>query len=96
MVVPPRILTDADVAPFISDFTPAQNRALFASNALFAANKAARGALLTLFQRVCCTRAGQRDAYKAFVGFLESPAADIGALVDLLLDILASHPCPKP
>ena len=93
LVVPPRVLRESDVAPWIKDFSKPENRALFASDALFAANTASDGAVLALFKRVCCTAAGRVDAYAALVGFLKAPVADIGALLKVLEDLLKSHPC---
>ena len=39
MIVPPRMLTNQDHPPFISDFTPAQNRALVVADLFNKANQ---------------------------------------------------------
>ena len=61
LVVPPRLLTDNDTAPHIPDFTPAENRALLASQLLYAANKDSHGHVLGLFRRLCCSPRGRYE-----------------------------------
>jgi len=85
MVVPPRMLKDRDHAPFISDFTGAQNRALLASALLFKANS--DGSVLRIFRTLCCTAAGRAAAYDALVGFLQKPIADVWNFFRLLWEL---------
>jgi len=93
LVMPPRILRDDDTVPHIADFSGAQNRALLASSLMYKANQDTSGRALQLFQRLCCTQAGRTAAYSAMVGFMKNPIEDVGTIVEMLWDLVKSHPC---
>ncbi len=94
MVVPPRMLTLADHAPFIADFSAEENRALLLTQVLLKANNFTRGLILREFRRVCCTPEGRKDAYSACIGIIEHPLKDWTAIVDMLRDLVRAHPLP--
>jgi acetyl esterase/lipase len=96
MIVPPRLLREDDKAPFIHDFTPAQNRALLVASVFNAANKATHGELLKLFRdRACCTAKGRSDAYGAMIALLEGKGLlTVADVIKLVWDLVKSHPCP--
>lgn len=50
-IVPPRLLTAADTAPFIPDFTSAQNRALVLGSLFADANAFTKGGMLNMWQK---------------------------------------------
>lgn len=95
LVVPPRMLTDADKPPHIKDFTGAENRAAASIELCYVTNKVSNGAFLKVFQALCCTPAGRADAQKALIGFLADPTHDVAAILKLLGDLAKSHPCPS-
>lgn len=94
LVVPPRMLTDADNPPFVKDFTPAENRAAASIELCYYANNKTNGGLLELFQALCCTPAGRKDAANALIGFMANPMTDVVNIVKLLVDLVKAHPCP--
>ncbi len=94
MIVPPRLLTAEDKAPFIKDFTGAQNRALVVATVIDDANKATGGGLLRLFARACCTADGRQDAYGAMISLLEGKGLlAVEDVIKLVVDLVKSHPC---
>ena len=96
MIVPPRLLLDSDRAPFIKDFSPAQNRALVVSSIFNKANVATHGGLLSMFKRACCTLKGREDAYGAMIALLEGKGLlTIADVIKFVYDLVKSHPCPK-
>lgn len=96
MIVPPRLLREDDKAPFIKDFTSAQNRALLVANIFNKANKATDGGLLKLFRdRACCTAKGRNDAYDAMIALLEGKGLlTVDDVIKVVWDLVKSHPCP--
>ena len=96
MIVPPRLLREDDRAPFINDFTPAQNRALLVASLFNTANKVTRGGLLKVFARACCTVKGREDAYSAMIALLEGKGLlTVEEVIKLVWDLAKSHPCPN-
>lgn len=94
LIVPPRLLSDHDHAPFIKDFSAAQNRALLVAELVQGATDASRGGFLRLFQRACCSAAGRQDAYTAMLALLQGKALPtIGGMAKVLQDLIRSHPC---
>ena len=94
MIVPPRMLTEHDTAPFIKDFTPAQNRALVVSKLFNSANQLLHGKLLTLFQKACCTQKGRDDAYNSMIALLTGKALlTIKDIIKFVMDLVKAHPC---
>lgn len=94
MIVPPRMLTDHDKAPFIKDFTPAQNRALVVSKLFNEANQLLKGELLVMFKKACCTQKGRDDAYDSMIALLTGKALlTIKDIVKFVVDLLKAHPC---
>ena len=94
MIVPPRMLTSKDHAPFIKDFTPAQNRALVVANLFNAANQKLNGGLLKLFKKACCTEKGRDDAYFSMINLLEGKGLlTIESMIKFVVDLIKAHPC---
>ncbi|XP_056344776.1 protein LEG1 homolog [Oenanthe melanoleuca] len=62
--LPQRMLVKGDVIPFISDFSPEQNKILLALRALHKANKLTGGLLLKLWQKAMSTEAGREKGRK--------------------------------
>ena len=60
---------------------------------MYKANQDTSGRALQLFQRLCCTQAGRTAAYSAMVGFMKNPIEDVGTIVEMLWDLVKSHPC---
>ncbi|NWS88919.1 LEG1H protein, partial [Toxostoma redivivum] len=58
--LPQRMLVEGDVIPFISDFSPEQNKVLVTLRALHRANKLTGGLLLKLWQKAMSTEAGRK------------------------------------
>ncbi|KAM7062282.1 protein LEG1 homolog [Acridotheres tristis] len=58
--LPQRMLVEGDVIPFISDFSPEQNKVLVAMRALHRANKLTGGLLLKLWQKAMSTEEGRK------------------------------------
>ena len=71
LIVPPRLLTDRDHAPWIGDFSGAENRALVIARLFSEASTASHGSLLELFKRACCSATGRADATAAMISLLE-------------------------
>lgn len=95
MTVPPRMLNSSDVAPFIKDFSPEQNRSLMTIALLRDLDRRTGGLVFSLFRQVCCTAAGRADAFAAMLGFLADPVTDVGKVLAVLRDLAESHPCPS-
>ena len=95
LIVPPRLLTDADRPPFVRDFSGAQNRALVVAALMAEAMRAPRGRVLGLFRRACCTATGRADAYGAMLALLQGELRPtVAGLIKVLEDLVRSHPCP--
>ncbi|NXW32171.1 LEG1H protein, partial [Phaetusa simplex] len=58
--LPQRMLTEGDVLPSISDFSPQQNRVLLSLRALHKVNQLTGGLLLKLWQKAMSTEAGRK------------------------------------
>ncbi|NXO28941.1 LEG1H protein, partial [Cisticola juncidis] len=58
--LPQRMLVEGDVPPFISDFSPEQNRVLVSLRALHKANELTGGLLLKLWKKAMSTEAGRK------------------------------------
>ncbi|KAM9564074.1 protein LEG1 homolog [Guaruba guarouba] len=58
--LPQRMLVIGDVVPFISDFSPQQNRVLLSLSALYKANKVTGGLLLSLWRKAMSTEEGRK------------------------------------
>ena len=94
MIVPPRMLTNQDKAPHISDFTHAQNRALVVSKLFNEANILMKGGLLTMFKKACCTQKGRDDAYSSMIALLTGKTLlTIEDMIKFVVDLLKAHPC---
>ena len=94
MIVPPRLLTDLDKAPFIKDFTPAQNRALVVAKLFNEANQLLHGELLVMFKKACCTQKGRDDAYNSMIALLTGKTLlTIEDIIKFVVDLLKAHPC---
>ena len=94
MIVPPRMLTNQDKAPHISDFTHAQNRALVVSKLFNEANILLKGGLLTMFKKACCTQKGRDDAYSSMIALLTGKTLlTIEDMIKFVVDLLKAHPC---
>ncbi|NXC39053.1 LEG1H protein, partial [Penelope pileata] len=62
--LPQRMLTEGDVLPFISGFSPQQNRVLLTLSALHKANQKTGGLLLKLWQKAMSTEPGRKIGRK--------------------------------
>ena len=94
MIVPPRMLVESDHAPFIKDFSSAQNRALVVAKLFNQANQLLKGKLLTMFQKACCTQKGRDDAYNSMIALLTGKALlTLQDIIKFVIDLLKAHPC---
>ncbi|XP_025925929.1 protein LEG1 homolog [Apteryx rowi] len=65
-LLPQRMLVEGDVIPFISDFSPQQNKILLSLSALHKTNQLTGGLLLKLWQKAMSTEAGREVGRKLF------------------------------
>ncbi|NXR19202.1 LEG1H protein, partial [Cinclus mexicanus] len=70
--LPPRMLIKGDVIPFISDFSPEQNKVLVTLGTLHKANKLTGGLLLKLWQKYMSTEAGRKIGRKLIESLVSS------------------------
>ncbi|XP_027736346.1 protein LEG1 homolog [Empidonax traillii] len=75
--LPPRILVEGDVLPFISDFSPQQNEVLVSLKALHEANKLTGGLLLKVWQKAMSTEAGRKIGQKLIESLISSQKLDL-------------------
>ncbi|KAM6367593.1 LOW QUALITY PROTEIN: protein LEG1 homolog [Alca torda] len=74
--LPQRMLTEGDVLPSISDFSPQQNRVLLSMRALHKANQLTGGLLLKLWQKAMSTEAGRKLGRKLIEDLASSQKFD--------------------
>ncbi|NWR59943.1 LEG1H protein, partial [Bucorvus abyssinicus] len=67
--LPQRMLVKGDVPPYISDFSPQQNRVLLALKALHKTNQVTGGLLLRLWQKAMATEEGRKMGRKLIEDF---------------------------
>ncbi|NWW02995.1 LEG1H protein, partial [Oreocharis arfaki] len=70
--LPQRMLVEEDIPPFISDFSPQQNRVLVSLTALQQGNKLTGGLLLKLWQKAMSTEAGREKGRQLIEGLASS------------------------
>ncbi|NWX11282.1 LEG1H protein, partial [Caloenas nicobarica] len=68
--LPQRMLVEGDIPPFISDFSPQQNRVLISLKALHKANELTGGLLLKLWEKAMSTEAGRKMGRKLIEGLV--------------------------
>ncbi|XP_009878455.1 PREDICTED: UPF0762 protein C6orf58 homolog [Charadrius vociferus] len=82
--LPQRMLTEGDVLPSISDFSPQQNRVLLSLTALHKANQLTGGLLLKIWQKAMSTEAGRKMGRKLMEELASSQKFDpVGMYNDL-------------
>ncbi|XP_054052452.1 protein LEG1 homolog [Rissa tridactyla] len=74
--LPQRMLTEGDVLPSISDFSPQQNRVLLSMRALHKVNQLTGGLLLKLWQKAMSTEAGRKLGRKLIEDLASSQKFD--------------------
>ncbi|OPJ73086.1 protein LEG1 homolog [Patagioenas fasciata] len=75
--LPQRMLVEGDVPPFISDFSPQQNRVLLSLKALYKANELTGGLLLKLWEKSMSTEAGRKMGRKLIEGLVLGQKFDL-------------------
>ncbi|XP_032910882.1 protein LEG1 homolog [Catharus ustulatus] len=75
--LPQRMLVEGDVIPFISDFSPEQNRVLMSLRALHKANELTGGLLLKLWQKAMSTEEGRKKGRELIESVTSSHEFDL-------------------
>ena len=90
--LPPRILKNGDIAPFIKDLTGAQNRVILAINMFRIVNTESEGLLLKVWRRAMCSPQGRAIGLKLLEDVANKPWIIPRMLISLLKALL-KYPC---
>ena len=87
--LPPRILKNGDIAPFIKDLTGAQNRVILAINVFRTANSVSKGWLLNVWRKAMCSLQGRKVGLQLLKdvaeGRLANPLEKMKSLIDAMV-----------
>ncbi|XP_052026013.1 protein LEG1 homolog [Apodemus sylvaticus] len=80
--LPPQVLDDTSIAPFIPDFTPLQNKVLVTLNLLGDIDRLSGALSLTLWENLMSTKFARELFLQAFEMFLELSPKDLKSFVN--------------
>lgn len=87
--LPQRILKTWDIAPFIRDITPAQNRVILAINVFRTANSIPKGWLLKVWRKAMCSPQGREVGLQLLKdvteGSLDNPLQKMKSLINAMV-----------
>ncbi|KAM8945533.1 protein LEG1 homolog [Pelodytes ibericus] len=91
--LPPRLLNEGDQAPYITDFTPEENRVLSVLNKINKLNSSTGGYLLRLWKKAMCSEEGRAAGRYLFQNVITKPEFALINILKIIKELIKNSTC---